>query len=51
MRSTARWLVFAIALGGLMVTGVPGSADHATRSDVRNIVPIADLTNTDTFAN
>jgi hypothetical protein len=51
MRSKIRWLAFSAAVGGLLTLGVPSSADHATRTDVRNLDPIADLANTDTLAN
>jgi hypothetical protein len=51
MRSKIRWLALTAAVGGLLVVGVPSSADHATRTDVKNLTPIADLSNTDTLAN
>lgn len=51
MRARTRWLVFSVALVGLVGLAAPSSADHWTRSDVRNLEPIADLSNTDTLAN
>ena len=51
MRSKLRWLAFSAAMGGLLVIGVPSSADHATRTDVKNLVPLGESANTDTLAN
>jgi len=51
MKRATRWLAFGAALTGLMLIGLPSSADHATRTDVRNIEAVADLPNTNTLAN
>ena len=51
MRRTIHWAALAVAVGGLLVLSVPSAADHATRSDVKNIEAVADLPNTDTLAN
>jgi hypothetical protein len=51
MRKAIRWLALTMGVGGLLTLGVPSSADHATRTDVKNLTPIADLSNTDTLAN
>jgi hypothetical protein len=51
MRSKIRWLALTLAVGGLLTLGVPSSADHATRSDVRNIEALTESPNTDTLAN
>jgi hypothetical protein len=46
MRSKIRWLAFTAALGGLLIIGVPSSADHATRPATKNLEAVGDLTNT-----
>lgn len=51
MGSRWRLLTLPVAVTALIALASPGSADHATRSDVRNLVPVAEVTNTDTLAN
>jgi hypothetical protein len=51
MRAKIRWFGFTAALGGLLLMAVPSSADHATRTDVKNLVPLGESANTDTLAN
>ena len=46
-----RFLFVPVAVISLMVLALPGAADHQTRSDVKNLTPIAETTNTDTLAN
>jgi RTX calcium-binding nonapeptide repeat (4 copies)/LVIVD repeat len=51
MRSKLRWTALTVAVVGLMALGLPSSADHGTRTDVRNLDALGDLPNTDTLAN
>jgi RTX calcium-binding nonapeptide repeat (4 copies)/LVIVD repeat len=52
MRKGRRWLVVSVSLVALIALGMPPStADHATRTDVRNLEPLGESPNTDTLAN
>jgi hypothetical protein len=52
MKPSIRWLVLPVSLVALIALGMPpSSADHATRTDVRNLKAVAELPNTDTLAN
>jgi hypothetical protein len=52
MRKGKRWLVVPVSLVALLALGMPpSSADHATRTDVRNIEAVSESPNTDTLAN
>lgn len=51
MRSKLRWLALTVGVLGLMALALPSSADHATRTDVRNLTPLGESLNSDTLAN
>ncbi|HEX6263383.1 MAG TPA: PA domain-containing protein [Actinomycetota bacterium] len=51
MSRRTRWLVLPITLVAVLALGIPpSSADHATRQDVKNLVPVADVENSVPFA-
>lgn len=50
MSVRTRWLAMPITLVAVLALGMPpSSADHATRQDVRNLIPVADIENSDPF--